>query len=466
MRPIFTLLRKDLACFFRDRAAVFMTFLVPALLIYLFGFVFGFNKSASSGPTGITIAVVNESKEPVALDLVEALKTEKTFSVLEFTKGTDGQQHPLTEEQVLSALKDNSYRYALVLPADLLPDDGLGVHIKFLSNPRNEIETQMVNGIIQKTVFSKVPSLLGQSLVKSGKKHIGADRFDRFNQDISSVVADAFHLDKEDVRKKIEKGGFFVPEIRHKKPESGLRRLDSPPAGSVKVDSTNTAEGDDDIFSRIVRLENIQVAGKQVKNPMAARVVGGYAIMFLLFAVSAASITLFEEKKNGILMRLLSTPVTRAHILGAKFLYGVIFGLLQLLSLFIVGHLLYDLDLFNHLVPLIAITLCAACVCSAYGMFVASVCSTPVAAHGLNTLLVLSMSAIGGAWFPVSFMPGFIQKLSQITPVYWSIEGFTSVLWAGQGTIDIFPTIGILCLMTTLILGVAIWRFNKGSLFD
>ena len=76
------------------------------------------------------------------------------------------------------------------------------------------------------------------------------------------------------------------------------------------------------------------------------------------------------------------------------------------------------------------------------------------------------MSAIGGAWFPVSFMPESIQHLSRLTVVYWSIHGFEQVLWAGASLRELAPTLGILAGMTTCLMGIAVWRFNRGRLFD
>ena len=63
MRIILTLLRKDFANFIRDKAAVSLTFLVPIALIYIFGQVFGLNRK-DTGPTGIRLAVVNQSDNP------------------------------------------------------------------------------------------------------------------------------------------------------------------------------------------------------------------------------------------------------------------------------------------------------------------------------------------------------------------------------------------------------------------
>ena len=72
----------------------------------------------------------------------------------------------------------------------------------------------------------------------------------------------------------------------------------------------------------------------------------------------------------------------------------------------------------------------------------------------------------GGAWFPVSFMPEFIQRFSRFTLVYWSMEGFSQVLWARATLMEIFPTLGYLTLITGLVMGVSVWRFNKGRIFE
>jgi hypothetical protein len=61
MHPILVLLRKDFTNFFRNKAAVSLTFIVPFVMIYLFGQIFGVNRT-NPGPTGIPIAVVNASR--------------------------------------------------------------------------------------------------------------------------------------------------------------------------------------------------------------------------------------------------------------------------------------------------------------------------------------------------------------------------------------------------------------------
>ena len=234
-----------------------------------------------------------------------------------------------------------------------------------------------------------------------------------------------------------------------------------PPRTAPASDTPKSA----DVLSRIVKLETIQVVGARVKSPAATTVVGGWAIQFLLFALSASATSLFRERDAGIFKRLLAAPVTRAQILWSKFLYGVSLGVVQLMVLFFAGRILFGIEVEQHIVPLFIVCAFAAAACTSFGMLLAAVAPNAEAASGLATFLIMMMSALGGAWFPVSFMPAFIQQFSKFTLVYWSMEGFSAVLWAGQSLLQILPILGILGGITAVVMSLAIWRFNRGKIF-
>ena len=139
--------------------------------------------------------------------------------------------------------------------------------------------------------------------------------------------------------------------------------------------------------------------------------------------------------------------------------------LLQLARL-LPGRVFFGLDIFRHAGALFVVGLSAAAACSAFGMLVAAISPSPAAANGIATFVVISMSAVGGAWFPVSFMPDYIQTLSKCTLVYWAVEGFTDVLWAGSSLLEVMPKVGILAGIATGVMLIAVWRFNRGRLFD
>ncbi|HEY3914875.1 MAG TPA: ABC transporter permease [Verrucomicrobiae bacterium] len=206
--------------------------------------------------------------------------------------------------------------------------------------------------------------------------------------------------------------------------------------------------------------------GNKDSVAVATQLVGGWAMQFLLFALMAASMSLFAEKDRGLFQRILSGPVPRSAILWSKFLYGVAIGLFQLMVLFVAGRLLFNIDIVTHAPSLVLVCICAAGACSAFGMMLASFATTSDTAQGLSAMCILVMSALGGAWFPIRFMPQSMQHLSRFTLVYWSIEGFVQVLWEHVSFGELLQTIGILVGITGGLLAIAWWRFSRGQIFD
>lgn len=448
MRTILILLRKDFANFSRDKAAVSLTFFVPVALIYIFGHVFGLHRK-DSGPTGIRLAVVNQSAAPGTEKLIHALKAEKAFRLVTTHVNADKSERPLTEDDVRAQMHNNQLRFAVVIPRDFIRDDGIGLRLKILSNPRNEIETQTVNGLLQRTIFSSVPQLLGQSLQAQAKRFLGQNGFDRFNRSIATAVTNAFGGDAAELQRQIESGDF------------GFSRL-----GDNAPGTTTDSSAAGDALASIVKIETESVVGREVKNPAATRVVGGWAMMFLLFALSSSAAAFFDEAKTGIFQRLLAAPVRRAHLLWSRFLFGILLGLVQLTALFIAGRLMYGIDVFGNFGNLVLICTAAAAACTAFGMLLVAVTPTAAAANGLATFLVLVMSACGGAWFPISLMPEVMQEIAKFTLVYWAMEGFAQVLWAGNSFLQILPTVGILAAIAAVVMAIAVWRFNRGRMFE
>jgi ABC-2 type transport system permease protein len=180
MHVILTLLRKDFANLRRNRAALVLSFAVPMIIIYVVGLVFGLGRS-NSGPTGIPLAVVNESDNPAAQKLVAALQAEKSFRVITEFANPDKTTRALKESDLRPMIRDRQFSYALVIPSDVISEKRFGVRLKVLSDPRNDIENQIVNGILQKTIFSSVPQLLGQALQARARNFVGAPKMTHTN---------------------------------------------------------------------------------------------------------------------------------------------------------------------------------------------------------------------------------------------------------------------------------------------
>ena len=112
MSQILSLLRKDIRLFLRNKVAFGLTFVVPLVLVYIFGQVFGVNRS-SSGPTGVPIAVVSETDAPVAEAIINAMEQESAFRVIRTWENAQGIEEPLTSERTRELIHDNKLRFGL-----------------------------------------------------------------------------------------------------------------------------------------------------------------------------------------------------------------------------------------------------------------------------------------------------------------------------------------------------------------
>ncbi len=463
MRIVFALLRKDFLLFLRDQTDVIVTFLVPIVLIFLFGHIFGVTPGKKGGfgmegASKIKLAVVVQSRTPVVTQVADALQKEPSFRTITTDPEASGAQQPLTEERVRRLLREGKLRFALIFPPDAESDDTLGLRVRYLNNPFNDIENGIVTGLVQKTIYTAAPAALVRALPERAARELGEDRVEGFYRSIATTVADTFETDPEQTYQTMKTG---MPPVRDR---AGLRRVDTSPSTAGKP--APEAGSGNDLLSRLVRIETEQVVGANVKNPMATRLVGGWAMMFLLFSVSSSATALFNEKKAGLFIRLLSMPVKRAHILWSKYLYGMTLGLIQLTVMFATGFVLFGIDITSHFSNLLIAVLAASAACTAFGMLLAAVAPSPQAASGLATLIILTMSALGGAWFPTTMMPEWLQAFSQLTIVYWAIEAFQQVLWAGHSLRQILPTIGILLGFAAVVNAFSLWRFTRGKIFE
>ncbi len=434
MKQIWKLVAKDYRIFFSDRVAVSLTFLVPIILTVIFGAVFG---GISEGPSGIRLAILSESDSPVAKSIESVLDTVKAIRLVRSYKDSLGKDVKFDSTSIKEYVRKGRAPAALVLPYDTFTDTSMGIKVKLYYDPKNDIEMQMVQGIIQQTLYRQMTSVFTQVSRRRSELLLGPDSARSFHRGLATLLSKYYNVDTS----------WFL----------------DPSSTSQQV--PDSVSGEADFFNKMVTVEQQQLVGAEVKNPWATRSVGGWAIMFLLFTMSGSASSLFDEKKYGLMLRLLASPISRTQILWSKYLFNMSLGFIQLMFLFLFGWILFQIDIFSNLFNLVLIVVAAATVCTAFGMLLAAFCRTAQQTNGWGTLLILSMSAIGGAWFPTSFMPEYIQVISKGTLIYWSMDGFMQVLWRGSGTMSILSNVLILLGMSAVINTISVLRFKKGHIF-
>jgi ABC-2 type transport system permease protein len=285
LKAVLSLIVKEYKLFWSDRVAVSLTFIVPMVLIFIWGQVFG---NLGRGDQRLRLAFVNNSTAPIAKKIESVLDTTKSFRLIKSYTDDKGREVAFDTNSVKDYVRKGNVSAALVVPADAYTDTSLGLKLKFYYDPKDQMEMQMIQGLLTQTIMSQIPPLFFQGMQRQALKFLGADSGRAFNTAIASTVGKFFKID--------------------------LRWVTNP-LTDTSFDSFSSGSGSRNFFKNILQLQEEQLVGKEVANPWATRAVGGWAMMFLLFAMTGSSTSLFDEKKSGVVQRILASPISRVHIL-------------------------------------------------------------------------------------------------------------------------------------------------------
>lgn len=170
------------------------------------------------------------------------------------------------------------------------------------------------------------------------------------------------------------------------------------------------------------------------------------AVMFVFFATQYGALALLSDRQVGTLNRLLAAPISPAAIVAGTSLAGFALGLVAMTVMLVATTLFQGA---NWGPPALVLLLIVAAVIAASGisMVVASIARTPQQAGGLNAIVALSLSAIGGIFIPISQAPEGLATVAQVTPHFWFLRGVDILSSGTAGLTDVGSSLGILVLM-------------------
>jgi ABC-type multidrug transport system permease subunit len=205
---------------------------------------------------------------------------------------------------------------------------------------------------------------------------------------------------------------------------------------------------------KFLGLVSEDVAGKDssgvARKAGASHAFAAMAVMMLLFSVAGAGGTLLQERTEGTLTRLQLTPAAGNAVLLGKLLSIGAIALAQLVVLFGYGALVFGVPVLDAPVALAVVSVAWAFLAVGIGLTFAVLCSSQKQLEGLSTIVILVMSAVGGAWFPREITPAWFRAVGSVTPVAWAMDAYHGVLWYGKGLLatpelsSVMPYVGLM----------------------
>ena len=186
--------------------------------------------------------------------------------------------------------------------------------------------------------------------------------------------------------------------------------------------------------------------------------VPGMATFYVLFSVMGGGISvLIRERREGTLARMATLPLRRSEVIGGKILARFITGILQFLIVFAVGAAT-GLDFGRSPLALVLLMASYTLAITALGLVLGSRLKN----EEQTAMLAIVLAALGGAWWPLSIAPQFMQTLGRLTPVAWAMDGFQQLISRGGGLEDVLLHLAILSgfALVFFMLGLRNFRFN------
>ena len=207
-----------------------------------------------------------------------------------------------------------------------------------------------------------------------------------------------------------------------------------------------------------IAMRSINATGRKIDAT--DNTVPGYALMFALFGIMAGARTILEEKESGTFKRLLIAPLSPIALLGGKVLAQFLQSLVQITVLFVAGTLLFQINLGSSLPALALLIVGTSFAASGLGLVLVSFIRSERQVRPVTMLIVLTFSALGGSWWPISIEPAWMQSLARVTVNGWAMEGFNGLMIFDKSLTQILPDIAALFIYGLVCFAIARRAFH------
>jgi ABC-2 type transport system permease protein len=157
-----------------------------------------------------------------------------------------------------------------------------------------------------------------------------------------------------------------------------------------------------------------------------------YAIALSTFTNLAIGLTM--QRESGQLKRLRGTPMPSWTFVAAQVLRSAALVLMMVVVLLAIGVIAFGVDLpAEHLVGLVVYVLLGTAAFAALGMAVTVVTTTVDSASTIGPFTVVMLSFVSGVFISVDTLPGWLESVGKVFPLYHLADGLQTCLVSGAG---------------------------------
>jgi ABC-2 type transport system permease protein len=210
------------------------------------------------------------------------------------------------------------------------------------------------------------------------------------------------------------------------------------------------------IFNFIGRLINPTASASLAKygnNYFQFAVVGVAFARYFSLMLRMFSDSIRTAQMTGCLEAMLASQTGCITIVMMSSLYSLISGALQLITILVGAALLFAVD-FRHMnIPAtFVIFLLSITISIAFGVLSAAAIVWLKKGDPITWVMGSMGAILGGAYFPVDVMPGWMQKFSFVIPITYSLDALRMTMLKGASLMAVAGPVEILVVLNVILL--------------
>jgi ABC-2 type transport system permease protein len=189
-----------------------------------------------------------------------------------------------------------------------------------------------------------------------------------------------------------------------------------------------------------------------------------------IIAMSVMTLSLFgtvnlntELRQKGVIRKLSTTPITRTDWILSNILYQFILAVLSTMAMLLVSYAVFSVSLqINAWLPVFIVLDVFAFV--GIGMILTRFAKEAESAAAAANAISFPMMFLSGSFFPLEMMPGFMQTVARILPLYYVNEGLRAsmVFDDPMAALRYSAVIGVFAAVV-FILGIIATQWEEGQ---
>jgi ABC-2 type transport system permease protein len=195
------------------------------------------------------------------------------------------------------------------------------------------------------------------------------------------------------------------------------------------------------------------IDGRPAANVLLAGLLG-YGVANTAFA--GLTIQLVIRRESGVLKRLRSTPLPQRTYLAAALLSILFVFLLQTVTIFVLGRVLFGTPFPTEWLSLAAALLAGVAAFAGIGLAAASLIRSSEGSSAVGNVILLPMAFLSGSFGPTRDYPQVLQTIGDVLPLKYLIDLVDAVyldheqLWDNPGSLAVLGAWGIGGLLIAL----------------